>query len=179
MYNVEVQIAVCGMIRTFMRKTRGFTLIELLVVIAIIGILAAITLGFLGSAREKGRDASRASQLAEFVKAAELYYSDHGVYPDDGTGASADIVPIGDATGFLSTDEGFLGRIPDDPSYAAAEGYLYCSSEDGDSITILAHLESGAGDYCWVSRGPDFRASYCGAGNLAALPAPNDCTDRF
>jgi prepilin-type N-terminal cleavage/methylation domain-containing protein len=53
---------------------RGFTLIELLVVIAIIGVLSAITLSQLNTARNKGADAAVKSNLDNIRATAELLY---------------------------------------------------------------------------------------------------------
>ena len=59
-------------------SSKGFTLIELLVVIAIIGILAAVILASLGTARNKGNDAKVQQQMKAIQTAAEIYYSSNG-----------------------------------------------------------------------------------------------------
>lgn len=60
----------------------GFTLIELLVVISIIGILSTITITTLNGAKAKARDSRRYVEMNEIKKALELYYADHGSYPN-------------------------------------------------------------------------------------------------
>ncbi len=62
---------------------RGFTLIELLVVIAIIGLLSSIVFASVNSVRAKARDTRRIADLNEIRKALDLYYADHGQYPDN------------------------------------------------------------------------------------------------
>ena len=52
--------------------SKGFTLIELLVVIAIIGILSSVVLTSLNSARAKGRDSRRASDLKQIANSVAL-----------------------------------------------------------------------------------------------------------
>src|SRR3990167_4452603 len=80
------------------REAKGFTLIELLVVIAIIGILSSIVLASLNSARQKGRDARRVSDIKQLQLALELYYDSNPTlgYPTAiGFGATSPLVSGG------------------------------------------------------------------------------------
>ncbi len=62
----------------YKNRSQGFTLIELLVVIAIIGILSAVVLASLNTARQKGNDAAIQSDLSTIQTQAEIYYGGAG-----------------------------------------------------------------------------------------------------
>ena len=74
---------------------KGFTLIELLVVIAIIGILAAVVLASLQTARNKGADAAIKSDIDSARAQAELFYNGNGAngYTNVCTANAADGTP--------------------------------------------------------------------------------------
>ncbi len=119
---------------------KGFTLIELLVVIAIIGVLSSVVLASLNSARVKGRDAKRASEMRQIQTAVELYASDNGgKYPNSNNllgdaqwagfaGAGYSTTPIINpaATNLTEALRPYLSSVPADPKGLSGDsGYLY------------------------------------------------------
>ena len=124
----------------------GFTLIELLVVIAIIGILAAVVLASVGSARTKGAEASVKTQMANIRSAAELYSANNtnsyaGVCTADSAAANPGVntmitsaaTAIGGTTVVVYNDE--MGTA----------SHLV----EGDTELVCADAEAG-----WVAQAP-------------------------
>lgn len=74
-YNISINRTIFTM---YTNRSRGFTLIELLVVIAIIGVLSAVVLASLNTARSKGNDAAIQANLSTIQTQAEIYYGDAG-----------------------------------------------------------------------------------------------------
>ncbi|MDO8522370.1 MAG: type II secretion system protein [bacterium] len=126
-------------------KNKGFTLIELLVVIAIIGILSSVVLASLNTARQKGRDARRISDVKQIQLALELYYDSNQFYP----------LTIGTTASSVLITGSYISSIPVDPvsnvtySYAplatagATTAATACSSSSVcASYVLLATLEN-------------------------------------
>ncbi len=88
--------------------SKGFTLIELLVVIAIIGLLSSIVFASLNTARQKGRDARRKSDMVQFTKANELLYDSTNAY----AGAAGWISNWSDTSNAWTP---WLAKLPIDP----------------------------------------------------------------
>lgn len=85
-----------------MKKNKGFTLIELLVVIAIIGILSAVVLASLNTARAKGADAAIKANMSGVRPQAELVYDGNNCYAD-GIAASSGCLATAFAPGACAT----------------------------------------------------------------------------
>lgn len=61
----------------------GFTLVELLVVIVVLGILAALVINYIPSARERAYVGKAETELSLIAGSAKLYAERHGNYPAD------------------------------------------------------------------------------------------------
>jgi len=133
------------------RGHRGFTLIELLVVIAIIGILSAVVLASLNSARTKGVDAAVKSNIATIQTQAELYYDDNGNYA---TTAKALGACTGTETGNLFANATIKSAIQNSNSTLASTTAVRCYASTGASSAYMVYssLKQG-GFYCVDSTG--------------------------
>ena len=79
-------------------------MIELLVVIAIIGLLSTLAVVALGSARAKGRDARRLSDVKQYQLALEIFYADQGYYPGQASGGE---IALGTDAAACLSNQGF------------------------------------------------------------------------
>ncbi|MHB8651668.1 MAG: prepilin-type N-terminal cleavage/methylation domain-containing protein [Minisyncoccota bacterium] len=166
-------------------KKNGFTLIELLVVISIISLLASIVLAGLNSARIKGRDAQRLSDLHQLQNALALYYAKNNAYPDTSNKCAGDECSSAQASWNTTTNplyalvtQGFIPKLPIDPTntpidnvlqnggqYAGKDySYYYSTSGTNQKYDLLTRLENpGNPNSCGV-KGQTYCASVVWSG---------------
>lgn len=139
------------------KNTKGFTLIELLVVIAIIAILSTVVMAGLNSARQKGRDAKRISDVKAVQQALELFSDSCQGYPN--------LAPGIIATGLLTTTDdtvsvtdcatpfgNFMSQLPTNIG-PGGEAYYYCGVGVGTAPTVLANPLTAAAGSCETTVG--------------------------
>lgn len=133
------------------KSNRGFSLIELLVVIAIIGILSSVVIVSLNSARAKGRDAKRITDVKQLQLALAMYYDACGrVYPNIADGSSATALDGGEDNSNGNTTGGcgsalsaFLNPIPVNPTGGGVSGaYGYGTNAGFTDYVLQAQLET-------------------------------------
>ena len=119
-----------------MKKQKGFTLIELLVVIAIIAILSTVVMAGLNSARLKGRDAKRLSDIKQVQAALELYYDTYSGYPSIASGTlGTQLSP--------TTFTQYMNPLPANPAPGGTT-YTYAGTAGGYTITFQLEGTSGS-----------------------------------
>lgn len=147
-------------------RTRGFTLIELLVVIAIIGILSAVVLASLNSARSKGSDAAIQSNLSTIRSQAELYYNTTGNYSYGSVASNGSCT----AANTLFSDSN-IQRAASAAHDLYVTGTVVCnSSADGTTYAVFAPLTDGTHWWC-VDSASVGRSVTTNPGVLTACPA--------
>lgn len=93
------------------RFEKGFTLVELLVIVAIIGVLAAIVIVALNSARVRARDARRQSDITSLQSALELYNDANNGYPKHDCNTNVAGVPDAQGEACAATFNSMIGDL--------------------------------------------------------------------
>jgi prepilin-type N-terminal cleavage/methylation domain-containing protein len=123
----------------FTIHNKGFTLIELLVVIAIIGLLSAVVLASLNTARNKGSDTAVKANLVNLRSQGEIFYEIGNTYT--GVCTNAKFLQGLNAAGgvcFATSGNGWIATAP-----LKAGGFWCVDSSGASKSTTTAALSGG------------------------------------
>lgn len=124
-------------------SSAGFTLIELLVVIGIIGILSAVVLASLNTARFKGNDAAIQSDLSTIQTQAEIYYSGDGA---NSYGTAGNLCTTADS---LFVEATIAKAIAGADNANGTSGVVVCNNT-GTAYAVSAQLSSNTARFWCV-----------------------------
>jgi prepilin-type N-terminal cleavage/methylation domain-containing protein len=135
-----------------MIQNRGFTLIELLVVIAIIGLMSAIVLASLNTARNKGKDGAIRAEMSEVATLMAENYLDYGSYCNiqpavwvPVSGSCAQLLADGSSGGFSGTYAQQIANICQAIVNNAANNF----NGGGYQLLIYTSPSTCASTYSW------------------------------
>lgn len=129
-----------------MKEQHGFTLIELLVVIAIIGVLSAVVLGSLNTARNKARDSTVKSNIDSVRTQAQIYLGDNNSY-------GVNLLDESDchATDNLFSDTTITAQVQAAEAANGPTAVVTCNvAADGAAFAVSAELMGTPGTYYCV-----------------------------
>ena len=138
--------------------SRAFTLIELLLVIAIIGVLSAMVLSSLGTARTKAKNTAVNSNIHQYDIALTLYFNAKGHYPDPGLNNTYYCIgnnPSPNCVGHISATlnaalQPYIPGLPYDPASASPKYRCITGGGSGgcSAIEFFAYLTHLGGNTC-------------------------------
>lgn len=153
---------------------KGFTLIELLVVMAVLGILVTIISANFRSSQMRGRDAQRKSDIKQLSNSLEIFFSDHGVYPQSNSGniVACPYRVAGTSTDctwgqseFTDGNTTYLKELPTDPLSQNYYYYVLVSESNNQKYQLFARLENPEDQDC-INKNCVNPVSYsCGSSN--------------
>lgn len=159
------------------RKTpfdQGFTLIELLVVIAVIGILSAVVLASLNTAREKARDAQRLVSINQIENAIALYEGDNGGVPPGEEGVE---YVNGNPEWIPGLAPKYISSVPSDPINVGEHKFHY--SRNGKNYEVISLLEQSGNQAACGDGGSSCQYYEKASGDFLTLTNPGASGWRF
>ena len=131
--------------RTTHRYPDGFTLIELAVVVAVIGLMAALLLSAVQSAREAAGRVQCINNLKQIGIGLHSYHADHGMFPQPATAGrfsqNVALLPYLDQPAIYHSINLDLGDgLPNTTAAYTRVAIFQCPSENSDFYTIQGTL---------------------------------------